>query len=329
VKLLLVVTFLAAAVPATDAQARTVTLDQRGAPDASVSVPAGWRVGETRRSAALRRGAQRVALQVCPLDRAERDISGRHAAARFGDGIRVTDGVWGGRGVYVVPAEGGGCVVVAGGRAARRLAPRLHARLGPPGPLPASDAAAERLARAARAKTLNQPRATGTALAVPFGARVRIDSTWEWDLPAGYQHQVQRFRADGGVGQDEVVRKGEDNHVLTQGDDCWYGTSEAREDDALEPRLELHDWDAPPRTATAWRVSYAPPEPQSDGSTLVRWTGFVADGEALVGADGLLRSVRIRDHRQAVGRTVWRVVEVAFTGFPATIPQVTPAPECE
>ncbi len=124
------------------------------------------------------------------------------------------------------------------------------------------------------------------------------------------------------------MRKGTDDHVHFQGRDCWNPTPPAREDDALEPRLELHDWDAPPSTATAWRVAYAPAEPQSDGSTRVRWTGFVADGEAVVGADGLLRSVRIRDHREAMGRTVWRVVEVAFTGFPATIPEITPAPEC-
>jgi hypothetical protein len=60
----------------------------------------------------------------------------------------------------------------------------------------------------------------------------------------------------------------------------------------------------------------------------IHWTGFVADGEALIGPDGLLRSVRIVDHGQALGRTVWRVLEVDFTSFPVTLAPVTPAPPC-
>ena len=89
----------------------------------------------------------------------------------------------------------------------------------------------------------------------------------------------------------------------------------AAEDDAFEPRLELAEWDAPPRTqdlvARLLRAGRAP-----GGASLVRWTGFVADGEAEIGPDGLLRRVVIRDHHMARGRTAWRTVEIAFTGFP-------------
>ena len=46
---------------------------------------------------------------------------------------------------------------------------------------------------------------------------------------------------------------------------------------------------------------------------------------AVMLAKALLR----RDHRQARGRTDWRVIEVAFTGFPAAIPEVTPGPLCQ
>ena len=53
-------------------------------------------------------------------------------------------------------------------------------------------------------------------------------------------------------------------------------------------------------------MAYAPPEALPDGTTLVRWTGFVADGEAVIGPDGLLRRVRIEDHQEADGRTAFR-----------------------
>ena len=58
-------------------------------------------------------------------------------------------------------------------------------------PAPKSDVAAERLARAARKRTLGQVRATGTATAVIL--RHRISSTWEWDLATKYFHQIERF----------------------------------------------------------------------------------------------------------------------------------------
>ena len=65
-----------------------------------------------------------------------------------------------------------------------------------------------------------------------------------------------------------------------------------------------------------------------DRTRIIRWTGFVADGEAIVGTDGLLQRVRIDDHHMARGRSSWQRVEVAFTGFPAAIPHVSPQPAC-
>ena len=99
-------------------------------------------------------------------------------------------------------------------------------------------------------------------------------------------------------------------------ENCWGGTSSAKQDNALEPRLEFQEWDAPPSTKTAWHVSYKQPQLLPDGSTRLRWSGFVAGGVAIVGADGLMRSVRIDDHGQARGRTEWSSVQVNFTGFP-------------
>jgi hypothetical protein len=209
------------------------------------------------------------------------------------------------------------------GDGARALGRRLRPRLGPAGAAPASDPAAERLARAARERTLGRNFATGTAFADPRGSTHRIEATFEWDLAAGYRRHVLRF----GDLIAEVVRDASGDHVRDEFA-CWVGTSAAEQDDTLEPRLELREWDAPPATKTAWRVAYAPAEPQPDGSTLVRWTGFVADGEAVIGPDGLLRRVRIEDHGQATGRTTWRTVEVAFTGFPAAIAHVRAEPAC-
>jgi hypothetical protein len=193
---------------------------------------------------------------------------------------------------------------------------------------PPSDAAAERLARAARANTVGQPRAAGTGFARPFHSRLRIDSAWEWDLTADYVHQVQRLSGGGPSEQDEVLRVPGEDRLRIGDHTCWSPTPEGEEDDAFEPRLELHDWDAPPSSATSWRVAYAPAEALPDGSQRIRWSAFVASGEAVVTPDWLLRSVRIRDHGQAVGRTSWRVVELDFTGFPAAIEHVTPTPEC-
>jgi hypothetical protein len=156
--------------------------------------------------------------------------------------------------------------------------------------------------------------------------RVRIESTWEWDLTAKYFHQVQRFARVTA----EVLRRPDGDYL--RGDDffegCWGGTSSAEQDDALEPRLELQEWDAPPSTKTAWRVSYQPAEAFADGTTRLRWTGFVASGSAIVGADGRLRSVRIDDHGQARGRTAWSSVQVDFTGFPEALTPVVPEPRC-
>jgi hypothetical protein len=167
----------------------------------------------------------------------------------------------------------------------------------------------------------------GTAFAVPFGYALRIDSTWEWDLPARYRHQVQRVTGRSGL-DNETIFDSAGDHLRLRGSTCWTETQPPDEDDALQAGLELQEWDAPPSTASAWRVAYAPAERQPDGSVGVRWTGFVADGAALIGPDGFLRSVHIIDHHQASGRTVWHVVHVDFTGFPAAITPVSPPPAC-
>jgi hypothetical protein len=225
--------------------------------------------------------------------------------------------------LITVPVPGGSCLTVSG-PGAPAFAKRLHPVLGPGGTAPQSDAAAEQLARAARARTLGQARATGTGAAVPFGLTHFVEATFEWDLVNRYAHQVQRY----GSATEEVVYN-RDGEFLRQTEPCWGETSPPREDDAFEPRLELSEWNAPPATKTAWRVAYAPAEPQPDGSTRIAWTGFVADGTAVVGADGLLRSVTIDDHHMASGRSGWRTVAIAFTGFPAAITPVSATPRCD
>jgi hypothetical protein len=308
------------------AHARTLVVHQVGTPQATLTVPPGWRAEAHSRYLRVVRGRERVAVRVCPLDREERDMTGRHFTAVWGEAPRISRDLWGGRGVYLVPVAGGGCLVVSG-PGARSVAPRLRARLGPPGPPPRSDAATERFARRARARTLGQARATGTAFAVPFHYTTRVASAWEWDLPAHYSHQIQRV-AGAPAFRDEVVDDADGDHLLSAPRTCWTLTQPPAEDDALQPRLELQEWGVPPKSTSAWRIAYAPAEPQPDGSIRVRWSGFVADGEALIGTDGLLRSVRIVDHHRAIGRTVWRVVEVDFTSFPSMITPVTPTPAC-
>jgi hypothetical protein len=302
---------LAALIFAAPADARTVTIHQQLAPELAVAVPAGWSIREDRRVAVDSRGDRRFGLFQCPLPRSERDMTGRDAVRTLvddGDGVAV-------------PVRGGTCVVVTGD-GARAFARRLKFRLGPSGPAPRSDAAAEKLARDARRRTLAMVRVTGTASVTAWDFEGQIDATFEWDLPAGYRHLVYGT-------SEEVVRTGTEHRYRTvDRPECWGFTVEPESDDALEPRLELQEWNAPPATTTSWRVSYAPAEPQPDGSTLVRWTGFVADGSAVVAPDGRLSRVRIEDHRQALGRTAWRTVEIAFTGFPVTITPVRPEPDC-
>ena len=299
---------LAALLLAAPAEARTVTIQQQLAPELTITVPDGWRLREARQVAVLSRGDREIGLFQCPLPRAERDMTGRHAARTLSDG-----GI-------TLPVRGGTCLIVTGD-STRAFARRLRPRLGR-GPLPSSDAAAERLARDARRRTLAMVRVTGTASVTAWDFEGQIGATFEWDLPADYRHLVYGA-------SEEVVRTGSEHQYRTvDRPECWGFTVEPESDDALEPRLELQEWNAPPATATSWRVSYAPAEPQPDGSTLVRWTGFVADGSAVIAPDGRLSRVRIEDHRQALGRTAWRTVEIAFTGFPVAITPVRPEPDC-
>ncbi|MBE2319769.1 hypothetical protein DVA67_027620 [Solirubrobacter sp. CPCC 204708] len=287
------------------AEARKVKIRQQGAPEVTLTVPAGWKVQERRTATVLTRSGRRIVLYQCPLTRhtgVTVNMAGRRARAGY------------------VPIRGGSCLGITGG--SLRFARSLRPVLGEGGRTPRSDMAAEQLARAARERTLAQPRMVGTATAVPFGIDAPIESAFAYD--GGYAYQSVRFR---GLSYQSVLDS-DAGYVRHPGQTCWDGGYDPDEDDALEPRLELEDWDAPPSTKTSWHVSYKPIITLPDRSRLVRWTGFVADGEAVIGADGLLQRVRIVDHHQARGRTSWRTVEVVFTGFPATIARVAPQPSC-
>jgi hypothetical protein len=281
------------------AHARTLTIRQPGAPELTFTVPQGWKATERRRTTLLTRGDQRRVLRQCPLARTERDMTGRHAAARH---PRST------------PVPGGSCLFGARGL-------KLHPVLGRGGRAPASDAEAEALARAARKRTLGQARVAGTALLEPFGFDRPFSSAFEWDLVSSYEHQVMNFGWD----IQEVIRDRDGDHLRAPGDPCWGGTSQPADDDAFAPRLELHEWDAPPSTKTAWHVSYAPVERVGQVSH-VRWTGFVADGSAEI-ADGRLVSIAIRDHHMARGRSNWGEVKMILT-YPPQVTLLAPTPSC-
>jgi hypothetical protein len=285
-----------------------VTFHLTGRPQITLSVPAGWSARQRKHFLLLTRDGRRVVVRPCPLERSERDMTGAHAMRRFGGNV---------------PVRGGGCL---------RVTPKLtlRAELGTGVAGVKSDRTAEQLAREARRRTLAATRATGTAQAT--AGRFVVESTWEWDLSTGYQHQLQRLRSSNHGSQDvaaEVVRRPNENFVR-YGDEsgCWGHTNKAEHDDALEPRLELSEWNAPPVTRIAWQTAYRAPQTRPDGTTRVQWTGFVADGDAIIGPDGLLRSVRIEDHGQARGRTEWSAVDVAFTSFPAAVEPVQPEPLC-
>ncbi|MDA0167715.1 hypothetical protein OJ998_01350 [Solirubrobacter taibaiensis] len=283
------------------AEARKVTIRQQGAPEVTITVPAGVRVEERRRVTLV--GGVRVVQ--CQLARSDRDMTGRAALRR-----EKAD----------VPIAGGSCLKVRDARLAKRLRPVL----GKGGRTPRTDLAAEQLARSARERTLAHPRIVGTASAAPFGHDTFVESTFEYD--GAYAHQLHRYH-----GLDlEVIHDTPGDYVRGfSGPDCWSPTSAPEDDDALEPRLELDEWDAPPATKTAWHVSYKPIVTLPDRTRRIRWTGFVADGEAIVGTDGLLQRVRIDDHHMARGRSSWQRVDVVFTGFPTSpVPRVTPTPHC-
>jgi hypothetical protein len=265
----------------------------------TITVPAGVRVQERRRVTLV--GGVRVVQ--CRLARSDREMTGRAALRR-----EKAD----------VPIAGGSCLKVRDARLAKRLRPVL----GKGGRTPRTDLAAEQLARDARERTLAQPRITGAASAAPFGHDTFVSSTFEYD--GSYAYQLQHYPWT----TTELVRSNDGDFFRDVGGSCWHTTSTATDDDALEPRLELEEWDAPPSTKTSWHVSYKPIVTLPDRTRLIRWTGFVADGEAIVGTDGLLQRVRIDDHHMARGRSSWQRVEVAFTGFPAAIPHVSPQPAC-
>lgn len=290
------------------AEARKVTIRQVDAPEVTITVPAGWKVQERRTRALLTNGPHRVVVRQCRL---VRFMPEKLTLTTLGDAAKRA---------VVVRIPGGSCLGVDG--TTRRFAERLRPVLGTGGRAPRSDFEAEQLARSARERTLAQPRIVGTASAHPFGYDRFVSSTFEYD--AEYSRQVQQYPWS----TVELVRDRDGDHVRELGAQCWGLTSTPTDDDALEPRLELTDWDAPPSTKTSWHVSYKPIVTLPDRTRVIRWTGFVADGEAIVGTDGLLQRVRIDDHHMARGRSSWQRVEVAFTGFPAAIPHVSPQPPC-
>jgi hypothetical protein len=138
-----------------------VVIQQPGAPALTVTVPAGWAAREHETTFVLTRGKLRVVVRQCALLRTERDMTGRHGSRV---GRELSPGVYG-RSTGVAVAVRGGTCLTASGPGAAALASKLHPRLGPAKPVPASDAAAEQLARAARKRTLGEARATGTAVA--------------------------------------------------------------------------------------------------------------------------------------------------------------------
>ena len=274
-----------------------VVIQQPDRPQMTIEVPAGWEARENKRQLILTRDGRRVVVRQCTLDREERDLRGRTGRNR-------------------VPVRGGGCLIVSRG------APKLNAQLGQ-GKLPASNAEAQRLAREARTKTLRAPRATGTMRAIT--PREPLDATWTWDLPARYFHMTGTYAS----GRFELLRHAGGHRTRpTFSGDCWGYTVPAAEDDVADPRLELEELDAPPRRSTTWRLAYQAPRRLPDGSIFLRWDAFVHDGEAVVGPDGHLRSVRIRDHGQAEARAPWSALDLAFTGFPAAVEPVRPEPSC-
>jgi len=67
--------------PVASGRARTLVVHQPGIPQTTLTVPAGWRAEARGRYVRVVRRRARVAVRVCPLDRAERDMTGRHFTA--------------------------------------------------------------------------------------------------------------------------------------------------------------------------------------------------------------------------------------------------------
>ena len=214
-----------------------VVIQQPDRPQMTVEVPAGWEARERKRQLILTRDGRRVVVRQCRLDRAERDMTGKRAAREVRNGL---------------PVRGGGCLIAKG-------APKLRAQLGK-GSLPASDRDAERIAREARTATLAAPRVEGTMRAIVRNKP--LNSTWVWDQPARYFRIAAAYESI----SYEVVRDGAGGHVRYGERACWGGTPPAVEDDAIEPRLELQELDAPPRRShhVAARLPGAAPAARRD-----------------------------------------------------------------
>lgn len=57
-------------------------IQQQLAPELTITVPDGWRIGEHRRVAVVSRGDRRFGLFQCPLARSERDMPDATPRAR-------------------------------------------------------------------------------------------------------------------------------------------------------------------------------------------------------------------------------------------------------
>ena len=132
--------------------AHPVSIQQPGAPALTLTAPAGWTTREHETTFVLTKGALRVVVRQCALLRTERDMTGLHGTRI---GRELAPGVHGRSDAVVIAVPGGTCVTASGPGAAA-IALKLRPRLGHGGPAPQSDAAAERLARAARKRTLGR-----------------------------------------------------------------------------------------------------------------------------------------------------------------------------
>ena len=194
------------------------------------------RVQERRRVTRRRRGSRACSAR---LVRSDRDMTGRTALRR-----EKAD----------VPIAGGSCLKRAATRGSPSGCAPSSARAGAtprtdrrPSSSPAPRAGARWRSHASPAR---RPRRRSASTA-------SSTSTFEWDLPASYRASDPAVSVDD---LDEVVRNGDRRLPAATSTSPRAGAAPARpsDDDALEPRLELQEWDAPPSTTTSWHVSYKP-----------------------------------------------------------------------
>ena len=296
--------------------------------------PAGIRVAVRRADGHLdfRRGDRTLVRARMCAQSVDDDARGALTAEAEEDNAtlrRIAAGVYRVGSEYWIGVRGGSCLRFArrpAGTAVltRILASRTTALLGRRAKNPTSDAAGLALARRTdrAAAALERAEVTGTGgvcsgagLSCPTVRRPgSIGLEGAFDVPARYSYA--RITYPGLPADTAIVTRGSSQWIRTGDGGCWSGPIPAGAD-----ALDTSDFGL---SAGSWRMRFAKPRAQADGTTRVAFSGYWRRGIAIVDGQGRVTAVDLIERDEPNLTTSTHLVVT----YPAAIAHVATTPAC-